>query len=373
MSNEKTRTVIIKDRQGFTQVSNQMLSDRNISYKAKGLLCHLLSHDQDKFTITSDTLLKHGADGPKAIQSGIKELKKNGYLKILREAGNKGKWSYVINQFGNKFTDTPKTGESPKTDQSVLGGCYNKNNNIKNNNLKDSVENQRPGEIQVPEIKSESAISHTDIALGFKTSRQVKDTIYRKLSDRGIPFTPGSDEAAIEKHKTDSPDEFIYKINRLEKLHYIKCNWVRFKDKLPKAHLQACEKLAIQSPTIPWALGNFSTEVDGVFDLVKNLVAEEVRLAEIHAQNQRRADLERAAYLALQDEAKTLEKPHKSAIEKLEEFRAAQQPEESGEVIQIPELDASDVARMNELIMKPIKTEDELAELKLIMQKRTKI
>jgi len=129
---KKTRTFIIKNRQGFTQVSNKMLSDQNISYKAKGILCHLLSHDTERFTITSKTLIKHGSDGKKAIQTGIQELKKNNYLKITREAGNKGNWTYILNMFGNKFTDIPKSDIS-ESDVSVLG-YTNKNTNIKNTN-----------------------------------------------------------------------------------------------------------------------------------------------------------------------------------------------------------------------------------------------
>jgi len=128
----KERNFIIKNRQGFTQVSNKMLSDQNISYKAKGILCHLLSHDTDRFIITSKTLIKHGADGKKAIQTGIQELKKNGYLNITREAGNKGNWTYILNMFGNKFTDIPKSDMS-ESDKSVLG-VSNKNNNIKKTN-----------------------------------------------------------------------------------------------------------------------------------------------------------------------------------------------------------------------------------------------
>lgn len=131
-SKQKTRTFIIKNRQGFTQVSNKMLSDQNISYKAKGILCHILSHDTERFTITSKTLIRHGADGEKAIKSGLKELKLNGYLQITQEPGNKGNWNYTVNFLGNKFTDTPKR-DYTETVYTVLGDT-NKNTNIKNTN-----------------------------------------------------------------------------------------------------------------------------------------------------------------------------------------------------------------------------------------------
>lgn len=139
----KTRNVEIKNRQGFTQVSNNMLSDPNMSYKAKGILCHLLSHDQDKFIITSGTLIRHSSDGERSIKSGLNELKKNGYLQITREAGDKGRWKYILNMFGNKFTDTYKTTEWAKSDQSVSASCNIKNTNLKNTNLKKECEEKK--------------------------------------------------------------------------------------------------------------------------------------------------------------------------------------------------------------------------------------
>jgi len=139
----KTRNVEIKNRQGFTQVSNNMLSDPNMSYKAKGILCHLLSHDQDKFIITSGTLIRHSSDGERSIKSGLNELKKNGYLQITRGAGDKGRWKYILNMFGNKFTDTYKTTEWAKSDQSVSASCNIKNTNLKNTNLKKECEEKK--------------------------------------------------------------------------------------------------------------------------------------------------------------------------------------------------------------------------------------
>jgi hypothetical protein len=152
---KKTRTFIIKDRQGFTQISNQMLSDQNISYKAKGILSHLLSHDTDRFVISTQTLIKHGADGEKAIKTGIKELKLNGYLQIIQEAGNKGKWNYYINQFGNKFTDYPKTAYT-ETVNTVLGDT-NKNTNTKN--INQSVKRES---VAVCEEKKQSIVNNNE-------------------------------------------------------------------------------------------------------------------------------------------------------------------------------------------------------------------
>lgn len=254
-----------------------MLSDKNISYKAKGILCHLLSHDQDKFTITSDTLIQHGSDGVKAIKTGIQELKRNGYLKISREAGNKGKWSYIINAFGNKFTDIPKIGESPKTDQSVLGSSYNKNTNIKNNNKK-SEEEQAPPIIQETPLPSESLThsqSFQSLGIGIQRPEQILQAIYRQLSSEGIKFERGSDVQAYVKYRDQieaDPSLLVEKINRMRKLAWLKENYVPLKRNITNEKaVKILDGMVTQPNTFSWAFSNYSTEVEPLFDLIKNL------------------------------------------------------------------------------------------------------
>lgn len=199
-SKQKTRNVEIKNRQGFTQVSNNMLSDPNMSYKAKGILCHLLSHDQDKFIITSGTLIRHSSDGERSIKSGLNELKKNGYLQITREAGDKGRWKYILNMFGNKFTDIYKTTEWAKSDQSVLASCNIKNTNLKNTNLKKECE-EKKGEDEKPlvsvkkeEPKKEEA--HTAEIKQFGKTEEFKDSAHTQDIDLPKEFSKEEYELA---------------------------------------------------------------------------------------------------------------------------------------------------------------------------------
>lgn len=65
---------------GFTQVSNQVLRDPNISFKAKGLLCLLLSNESGKWTSYQECIENMSAEGAGAIRSGLKELETAGYL-----------------------------------------------------------------------------------------------------------------------------------------------------------------------------------------------------------------------------------------------------------------------------------------------------
>lgn len=64
----------------FTQIPNAWIRDKRLSYKARGLLAELLSHNPG-FEVSREKLSKNGQDGDRAIRSAIAELESVGYLK----------------------------------------------------------------------------------------------------------------------------------------------------------------------------------------------------------------------------------------------------------------------------------------------------
>ncbi|MFZ9300935.1 MAG: helix-turn-helix domain-containing protein [Chitinophagaceae bacterium] len=368
----KTRNVEIKNRQGFTQVSNNMLSDPNISYKAKGILCHLLSHDQDKFTITSETLIRHSSDGERSIKSGLDELKKNGYLQITREAGDKGRWKYILNMFGNKFTDTHKTTEWAKTDLSVLGVCNNKNNNLKNNNLKEKESEEKKASEPSPAniITSSSQLTPNQLAQGFKSTRQIKETIYQYLQSKGIPISPGADEQAIEKHRLTDPSELIFKIQRLEKLDYLKRNWREWENWIDRTQIPLFQKLELQAGSISWALSNYSTDIDPLYNLIESFIRRRER-EERHKQAEREKQeaLREENYRKLREQEPIQDIPSKSIIERVQERSKPLEPEEAFQPI-VRNFTEEQKARMTELLLKRDRTLEENIELNELMGRR---
>ena len=74
----------------FTQVPNNLLRNSKISGKAKALLCLLMSNEEDldNYTTNLQEMMKEGKD---AIYSGVRELEKFGYLKIMSYRDKKGK------------------------------------------------------------------------------------------------------------------------------------------------------------------------------------------------------------------------------------------------------------------------------------------
>ena len=380
VNQKKERTIIIKDRQGFTQVSNQMLSDKNISYKAKGILCHLLSHDQDKFTITSDTLIQHGSDGVKAIKTGIQELKRNGYLKIIREAGNKGKWSYIINAFGNKFTDIPKIGEWPKSDQSVLGSSYNKNTNKKNNNKK-SEEEQAPPIIQETPLPSESLTqtqSFQSLGIGIQRPEQILQAIYRQLTSEGIKFDRGSDVQAYVKYREQieaDPSLLVEKINRMRKLSWLKQNYVPLKRNiLNEKAVKILDGMVTQPNTFSWAFSNYSTEVEPLFEMVKNIqesVSQKAEKERVRKEEERSSRLEQES--RLRELSWEEQESRRKQMENFNRRWAAKQSESVEEtrstpIVKVPESIREQIDRTTKQAEGRVMSEEEKEILKRLFQ-----
>lgn len=80
-----------KKRKNFAQVSNFALMDKTLSIKAKGLYAMIESYISiPDFTLYKDFLMKQSCDGEKSFNSGWKELKEKGYLKIYKAQTPKG-------------------------------------------------------------------------------------------------------------------------------------------------------------------------------------------------------------------------------------------------------------------------------------------
>lgn len=93
---------------GFCQVDNYVFQNKIISLKAKGILGFMLSMPPD-WRPFRDNIIELGLDGRKAVISGLKELRENGFatLELVQEvdgAGNKigsPKSQYFFSEFPN--------------------------------------------------------------------------------------------------------------------------------------------------------------------------------------------------------------------------------------------------------------------------------
>lgn len=106
----------IEKNQNYTVMSNHHLRDRNLSYKAKGLLSFMLSlpDDLDYSLAGLCSISKESRDG---IRSILKELQEHHYVEIEKVRGYKGyfEYNYLIYEIPH-FIDLENEQNNPDTE-----------------------------------------------------------------------------------------------------------------------------------------------------------------------------------------------------------------------------------------------------------------
>lgn len=124
----------------FTILKNEVLRDKRLSYKARGLLAYMLSFDDD-WTFYTATLINHSEkDGKDSINTGLKELINFGYLIKEQKRDNEGRFDgtdWIVIE--SPITDYPQA-DFPFTDKPFADNQRLRSNNSKNNNLKNIEE-----------------------------------------------------------------------------------------------------------------------------------------------------------------------------------------------------------------------------------------
>lgn len=142
----------------YTIMSNYHLKEKNMSLKAKGLLSVMLSLPENwDYSIAG--LVSISQENESAIKSALSELKKNGYLEVIKLMPNEsetGRIDYIYNIY-----EKPKQ-EGKKQGVDFLGveflgvenqGQYNTNNKILNNNINNNIKNYNKKEIALEKFE----------------------------------------------------------------------------------------------------------------------------------------------------------------------------------------------------------------------------
>jgi len=93
----------------FTIISNEVLRDSRLSFKARGLLACILSRP-DNWRTTADSLAKESKEGRTAILSGLQELKDIGYMIQTKHRDEKGKWAWESTVYDKPIILEPEIG-----------------------------------------------------------------------------------------------------------------------------------------------------------------------------------------------------------------------------------------------------------------------
>lgn len=96
--------------QGFLIISNEVLRDDRLSYRALGILVNILSRP-DNWKADYRALAKgEGREGETAVRTALKELERAGYLIRRRRRDEKGHW-----QWDQIVYDSPQTAQTDIT------------------------------------------------------------------------------------------------------------------------------------------------------------------------------------------------------------------------------------------------------------------
>lgn len=93
---------IIKNKD-YSIVSNKVLEEKSISWKAKGLFIYLLSRDRG-YVVSLNNLEKISTNGLESIRSGIQELRDNDYVERVKCRLDNGQFKgyvYKLNEYPN--------------------------------------------------------------------------------------------------------------------------------------------------------------------------------------------------------------------------------------------------------------------------------
>ena len=136
------KRIRVEKSKNFTTINNEFIFNKNLSLKAKGLLCHLLALPND-WKLYVEEVEKWSTDGKSAIYSAFKELTSNGYMKRkqIRDKGKIVSWDYIV--FEKPHSDFQEIEKLDVENQPLL------NTNIKLNTNNTKTERDYPFELNL--------------------------------------------------------------------------------------------------------------------------------------------------------------------------------------------------------------------------------
>ena len=134
----------IKKRENpYAQIDKTAIYDARLSFKARGILCYLLSKP-DNWKVDIDDLIRQSIDGRDSIYAGLKELRGTGYAELVNAFDDQGRLlgkEYIIHEVA--ISGKSRNGKKPKWGKAKLGKSVPINNNEEiNSNNDNSVETE---------------------------------------------------------------------------------------------------------------------------------------------------------------------------------------------------------------------------------------
>lgn len=156
----------VNKNKNYTVMSNYHLKDANMSFKAKGLLSMMLSLPDD-WDYSIKGIVSISKENKTSIQSALKELEENKYLKRTKKQNEKGQFEYIYDIYEKPWTEKPCI-ENLVTDNPCTENMPQINTNIQNTK------------------KSNTKKQNTDIKREYGEFKNVllTDDEYKKLEEK---------------------------------------------------------------------------------------------------------------------------------------------------------------------------------------------
>lgn len=122
---------VVKKKDNFTTVHNNLILDEKLSWKAKGLLIYMLSRPTG-WKYKSAEIAKNSTDGRDSVRNGLKELVENRY--ISRQKNSDGSLTYYIFE-DNQQNNIKDYLQKPKLDNPSLEKPETENPKLENPKL----------------------------------------------------------------------------------------------------------------------------------------------------------------------------------------------------------------------------------------------
>jgi len=202
-----------KKDQPYVLISKELINDKSLSYKAKGIMGYLLSKP-DGWHVRIGDLINQSTDGEKSVRSGVKELKTIGYMipAIERDptTGRVLKYDYEVRE--KPLAQNGKVA-SPLAQKRKVGKRQVGNRHVNNKGLKqvnDLSKENKEGNNNNKYVKPKDIIITVPIKHKRKFNK-IKNTIIK------IGWAGPLDEV-VEFHNAD-PNFVRGWVERVEQIH----------------------------------------------------------------------------------------------------------------------------------------------------------
>jgi hypothetical protein len=115
-----------RPQSNFTILSNEILRDHRLSFRARGILVSVLSRP-DNWRTSADSLANESVEGRGAILTALKELETCGYLERVKYQNEQGHWVSDSLIFDKPKYGKPTSAEPTSENPTVLKELFNKN------------------------------------------------------------------------------------------------------------------------------------------------------------------------------------------------------------------------------------------------------